>query len=261
MTLHMLQLEIRAPGLARWAHGHGIPTEDEGYLLHRLLRDAFGALAPQPFRWFPPAGRAPGRLLGYGAHDASVLRDALALAEPLLEAALPTAAIASKAMPSAFAAGKAYGFEVRACPIVRTKRGDGGESNRELDVFLHRCLAAPDEPVTREPVYTGWLGGKLAAGGAEILEARVHRFEQAPLVRRRHPDSEALQAGAVAGRPARLHRTERGRRVMARRPDVTFRGTLRISDPKHFRELLARGVGRHRAFGYGMLLLRPAAPP
>ena len=34
-------------------------------------------------------------------------------------------------------------------------------------------------------------------------------------------------------------------------------GTLTVRDPQAFATLLARGVGRHRAFGYGMLLLSP----
>jgi CRISPR system Cascade subunit CasE len=32
-----------------------------------------------------------------------------------------------------------------------------------------------------------------------------------------------------------------------------------VADPAAFAQLLARGVGRHRAFGLGMLLLRPSA--
>jgi CRISPR system Cascade subunit CasE len=36
-----------------------------------------------------------------------------------------------------------------------------------------------------------------------------------------------------------------------------LRGELTVADPDAFSALLARGVGRHRAFGYGMLLLRP----
>ena len=38
-----------------------------------------------------------------------------------------------------------------------------------------------------------------------------------------------------------------------------MRGILTITDPIAFAELLKRGVGRHRAYGYGMLLLRPPA--
>ncbi len=41
------------------------------------------------------------------------------------------------------------------------------------------------------------------------------------------------------------------------RPDVIFSGELIILRPEQFSDLLKRGVGRHRAFGFGMLLLRP----
>jgi len=40
-------------------------------------------------------------------------------------------------------------------------------------------------------------------------------------------------------------------------PDVTFTGTLEVTDSAAFSALLARGLGRHRAFGFGMLLLAP----
>ena len=41
------------------------------------------------------------------------------------------------------------------------------------------------------------------------------------------------------------------------RPDALFTGEITVADPEAFCRLLARGVGRHRAFGFGMLLLRP----
>ncbi|GHE81823.1 hypothetical protein GCM10019059_44550 [Camelimonas fluminis] len=47
----------------------------------------------------------------------------------------------------------------------------------------------------------------------------------------------------------------KGRRIEG--PDATFHGSLVVTDPEAFTILLARGVGRHRAYGYGMLLLRP----
>ena len=40
-------------------------------------------------------------------------------------------------------------------------------------------------------------------------------------------------------------------------PDATLNGTLRINDPNEFRTKLRTGIGRHKAYGYGMLLLRP----
>jgi CRISPR system Cascade subunit CasE len=57
-----------------------------------------------------------------------------------------------------------------------------------------------------------------------------------------------------------LRRTQgpnRRARPGLRKPDVTFRGMLEVVEPGAFEALLRRGVGRHRAFGFGMLLLRP----
>ena len=34
-------------------------------------------------------------------------------------------------------------------------------------------------------------------------------------------------------------------------------GTLTVTDPQAFAALLSGGVGRHAAFGFGMLLLSP----
>ena len=41
------------------------------------------------------------------------------------------------------------------------------------------------------------------------------------------------------------------------RPEVYLDGTLEITDSEAFNAMIARGLGRHRAFGFGMLLLRP----
>jgi CRISPR system Cascade subunit CasE len=238
MTLHMVQLAAEPRWLAAWSRVAGVPGDDEGYLVHAALRAAFGALAPQPFAVLGGDPGRPLKVLGYGLADEASLRAVLETPrEPLLAKLFAPDAIHSKAMPASFPLGAAYAFELRACPIVRTKRGDGSGS-RELDVFLHRGLAAPDEPLSREAVYADWLRATLAEGGAGVSGVAVHRLDQAPLVRR------------ASGRARRL--------PGARRPDVTFRGTLTVTDPDLFAVLLARGVGRHRAFGYGMLLLRPA---
>ena len=58
-----------------------------------------------------------------------------------------------------------------------------------------------------------------------------------------------------------FQRTRAIRKLHARHsegPDAVMRGILTITDAAAFSNLLARGVGRHRAYGYGMLLLRPA---
>jgi CRISPR system Cascade subunit CasE len=40
-------------------------------------------------------------------------------------------------------------------------------------------------------------------------------------------------------------------------PDATIHGELTVTNSEAFGRLLATGVGRHSAYGYGMLLLRP----
>jgi CRISPR system Cascade subunit CasE len=251
MTLHFLQLLPDGAALARFAHSRGLPDHDPGYVLHRALRGAFGAMAPQPFRLLEAPGR-PARLLGYGSADAAVLCHALALAEPDLDRVFPPERIDSKPMPAWLGPGNVLSFEARLCPLVRTMTADR-RRHRELDAFLHRALATPDEPLAREVVYTDWLAQKLA-GGADLLAARMTAFTLAPLVRRAHA-SPNNRTPTLDGPARRLLSPER--RGAARRPDIVLAGTLRIADPDQFMSLLARGVGRHRAFGYGMLLLRP----
>ena len=41
-------------------------------------------------------------------------------------------------------------------------------------------------------------------------------------------------------------------------PDAVLAGELTLVEPEPFMEVLARGVGRQRAFGYGMVMLQPA---
>lgn len=40
-------------------------------------------------------------------------------------------------------------------------------------------------------------------------------------------------------------------------PDVTFQGELTVRESGRFGQILRSGIGRHKAYGYGMLLLRP----
>lgn len=55
------------------------------------------------------------------------------------------------------------------------------------------------------------------------------------------------------GRPGRGPRP----RVSLTRPAALLQGEMIIQDGDQFQALLARGIGRHRAFGFGMLLLKP----
>lgn len=252
MTLNLVRLVVDPRGLAEFAHSRALPRDDPGYVLHRALRDGFGHAAPQPFRLIERRGE-PSHLLGYTRADAMMLRAGLATAPPGLERVFAEDGIESKPMPERFRAGRRLGFELRACPIVRTRAADGRRT-RELDAFLHAALATPGQPLSREKVYREWLERQLAAAGAQPIAARLRAFSLSPLARRDHASPNGR--GTAEDGPARRLLAATGRGA-ARRPDVVFDGTLELRDPDAFAAALARGIGRHRAFGFGMLLLRP----
>lgn len=255
MTLHLVRLVPEAKHLAGLAHRAGLPEHDQGYLFHHALRQAFGGIAPQPFRVFQPDPEAQGdkplHLLGYATADKAALLGALVEASEDAAAVFPADRIAAKPLPDGFTVGRTLAFSTRICPIVRTLSTDGGKK-RELDAYVHVASAEPDAAKPdRADIYRDWLRRMLKEGGAELLDARLAGFRLTSLVRRSHA-SPTGRTPTEEGRPKRLPRTA------ARRPDATIDGLLRVVDPDRFQQLLAKGIGRHRAFGFGLLLLRPA---
>jgi CRISPR system Cascade subunit CasE len=213
---------------------------DLGYLVHCQLGELFGERAPAPFV-IDRQGKGTLEVLGYSAVPAQALREhAGTFADPLVHASCDWERFASKPMPDTWRRGERYGFRVRACPTVRMS-GERPQHRRgaEVDVFLARCWQAGDAPVEREAVYREWLARELGRGGAAgLLDMRLRGFQRERLVRR-------TQGEARTVRPLE-------------RPEAWLEGTLEVRDEAAFPGLLARGVGRHRAFGFGMVLLRPA---
>ena len=239
MALQMLQMQPDVAATMRWANTQGLlarGADDLGYIWHALLAAVFGPLAPKPFAVVEQQHRAP-TLLGYGCHDAAALREQAALfALPDAASSLGTASIASKVMPERFGNGQRLGFRVRVRPVVRTDRGGDRSAVRERDAYLHAIGGQPAEAwPDRGIVYRDWLAGHLAHGGGAVETLLLEAVRRTDVMRRGQ---------------------DRGLRSF-NGPDVTASGVLRVSDPAAFSALLERGVGRHRAFGFGMLLLRP----
>jgi CRISPR system Cascade subunit CasE len=246
----MVRLLLAAPSLAALAQERRLPPKqgDLGYLVHDQLAALFQEGVVQPFRVTRERSRNV-EVLGYSGRSADELREgAAAFATPQAHGACDWYGFAVKPMPEVIEPGRRLGFEVRACPVVRlssdrTVTGKDGRSatyrrGSEVDAWVHRRFLAtePDNEVPREDVYRQWLGGRLQAG-AEIEVARLTAFRRTRLVRKTHEG--------------------RRRAKVVERPDALIQGTLRVTDGAGFLDLLARGVGRHRAFGFGMLLLRP----
>jgi CRISPR system Cascade subunit CasE len=236
----MVQLRPDLGRLLRWAESYrliGVHDDDLGYALHALLKANFGELAPTPFALRRPPHR-DAELLAYTSESGAALREhAAAVAEPAATEAIGLNSLASKTMPAKWRAGTRFGFEVRVRPILRTDKDGNRERSREVDAFL-----VSPEGSNRGEVYGTWLRQRMAEGGAELERAHLKAFRLVRVTRR---------SGVVRENGPRALQHPMG-------PDATFTGVLAVRDPETFPGLIVRGIGRHRAFGFGMLLLRPA---
>lgn len=268
---YLLRIPLDTAKLARWAGERGWAAGrrgafafDEGRALHHLVDEVFGPGAFRPFRLLVPPRRPQGNLYAYADTDAATLRaaaQAQALPEHLTVFALDE--LAEKPMPTAWRPGQRLGFDLRLRPVRRLRRPlesvekkpDGTSKptvwgkGAEVDAFLLEALSGHDDDPkgmaqagrAREAVYLDWLAERLApAATLERASSRLVRFQRTRVARAR---SQARKGNWIEG------------------PDATIHGTLTIDDPDAFAALLARGVGRHRAYGYGMMLLRPPNTP
>ena len=235
-SLQMIRAEIGVRDFQRWMGMRRLQDPDHG--MHCLLTECFGRdLAPRPFRAIFPRGGSRGCLYGYGSAGADELREAAgAYADPLQYRIIPSHSIDSKPMPAEWTAGKRLGFEVRVRPIVRRTDKADTRPGKEWDAFQLEAEQHPKGEMvrSREEVYADWLRRQIEGrGGATLESATLASFQRTRAVRKLHS------------------RYSEG-------PDALMHGTLEITDGPPFARLLAGGIGRHRAYGYGMLLLRPA---
>ena len=238
--LQMIRGSVDLRSFQRWAGSRQLmsrQTFDEGYAMHCFLAGVFGELAPQPFRLIVPRGKGSRRgvFYGYGRADAGALREAIAqFADPCQARVLPGSSLEGKLMPATWKAGTRLGFEVLTRPTVRRARG-GRNPGGEVDAFQREAERYPPKamPRSREEVYTDWLSAQFERhGGAELEAASLASFQRTRSMR-------ALRRRPFEG------------------PTALLRGTLSVTDSDGFSRLLGRGIGRHRSYGYGMLLLRP----
>lgn len=240
-ALHMIRADLDIREFNRWAGSRGLigrGTFDEGLAMHCLLSESFGELAPRPFRVIVPRGqrRRTGTLYGYSEGTADDLRDAASTyCDPLQAKVLPCSEIDSKPMPTMWRVGQRLGFETLVRPVIRRARGPD-RPGREIDAFQAEAELHPVGGMrhSREDVYMEWLRRRLTDNGAHLEVARLHSFERKRSMRKR--------GGATFDGP-----------------HAVLRGNLTIVHSPAFSQTLAHGVGRHKAYGYGMLLLRPAS--
>ncbi len=263
--LYLIQSKVHQPSLQAWMAHRGFT--DINHALHSLLVENLGrGLAPNPFRYMESNRDAYATIYGYTSHHGEELQDAMeAFADPERELIMPPDQIQSKLMRTDFPNGALLGFEIKLRPVIRVP-GDRGrtweidayhhylnerEANHKADIKHHAwtlstwdedpeneglekprtpVLSPPDE---REVVYAEFLRHLLDRQGSCALERAVRRIYKRTMAVR--------QLGAVPSEG----------------PEVVYFGNMRVIDEDKVGDLLRRGIGRHRTYGYGMLLLKP----
>lgn len=240
--LFMVRLQLETKGLFDLARRRRLPMRmlDTGYLVHCHLKELFGENAPMPFAVAGEAGRLL-TVLGYTTCEAESLQNhAQTYSDPSVYRNCIWPHLASKPLPTDWPEGKRLGFDVRACPVER-KASDGAfhRKGAEVDVFVSRCWKIGDRqiPVSREEIYCDWLSDQIRRiGGARLVKVSVRAFKLERLLRRDHaPERKSCNV---------------------EKPGALFSGILDITGASQFNQLLRRGAGRHRTFGFGMILLK-----
>lgn len=237
MTTYLLKALVDSRRLARFTRSRGArDVADLGHGAHQLLRQVWAEHAPRPFRL---RGTPRGvEIWGYSGNDADAMNEMCARSgDPELVAIFqePRAPWVGRPVP-AIPAGERVGFVLKAAPVCRPSQ----HGNQEQDALI--SYRVKDEDASRDEAYRWWLTKRL--GDAAALETfRLLGFQNVLAWRR----------GAGKG-PNR-----RGRAITI--PDALMGGDLLVHDEETFARLLASGVGRHKAFGFGMLLLQPPSPP
>lgn len=229
MTLLMLRFSPVLMAARRWMEARKATASDQegGYAWHALLAAAFGPTAPRPFRVLE--GTAGVQVLAYAAQypAAGEDREAIAAMGP----------VEAKSMPI-LRQGLRLSVSARLRPVVRTDANGDRRRSIELDVYhwTRRREGGNPDP---QAVYEAWSRALLERNGASVESLRLvmKRFE--PVLRR--PCQEEGRA-----------------RVQVQGTSIDVEGVVKIADASLFSQAVAGGVGRHKAFGYGMLLLRPA---
>ena len=257
-SLSLVRITLDSRVLTTFAAQQKLLDDDLGYALHLALRRSLGQSGPQPFRRMENTnpGDLPATitLLAYsrdiGGLNSVMGSKSLGSSENRdnsLLARLFVQPPESRPMPEDWSEITELDFEVLIRPVrrlgskVRSARQQNGEASAgsERDAFLSAVEASEDDSVSldRESIYVTWLAERLAPA-AEIVDGRCY-MEQFRRTRLRRSMHSKGRTRAVEG------------------PEALMKGRLRITNTEAFDVLLSNGVGRHTAFGFGMLLLAP----
>jgi CRISPR system Cascade subunit CasE len=156
-------------------------------------------------------------------------------ADPVFASVIHGTDSSSKAMPARIPDECALRFRIRVRPVVRTGKGPDGAAARERDAYSVGTAAATLD--ARAACYAAWLSDRLAQT-ARVEQCELERYQRTRLL--------ARDRSVGSSRP----------RVVDG-PDAVLAGRLVVTAGDQFLERVVTGIGRFRAFGFGMMLLAP----
>ncbi len=149
--------------------------------------------------------------------------------------------------PARIDSGSELRFFLRANPTV-DRKGFDDEKKRRVAVGINpkrafERMGRPDDAPTtardiaawRRSELIGWIERKGKSGGFEVLDV-----EPGPIVARR-----IVRNAQQRSKPMTFH-------------EVEFTGLLKVANTGAFIATLSNGIGRGKAFGYGLLMVRAA---
>ncbi|PID44747.1 MAG: type I-E CRISPR-associated protein Cas6/Cse3/CasE [Proteobacteria bacterium] len=140
-------------------------------------------------------------------------------------------------------AGQRLLFSLRVNPVVTVKDENGKRKRHDIVMHAKKCLGLQQPPCNEKPA----LQEIVQSSGTQWLLKRAERngFEV-------NPDTLLVDA-------YRRHKSvAKKQKQPVRYSTVDFQGTLTVTDPGLFRQTLFHGMGKSRAFGCGLLLVRRA---
>ena len=234
--LQMLRATIDIRSLHRWMGFRGLRDYDVS--MHCLTTETLTPqMSPKPFRFTYDGRGTWGTLYGYCRASEEELRHAvMAFADPLQAQVIKPDSIHTKMMPAEWAAGTDMQFEVRVKPVKRRREdnGNGSIKTSERDAYMSQLEKEPDLESTREEVYAQWTAENILRLGGAVVK----------------------QIQTISSQMAQTARHGKGVHTI-HGPDATVRGIMTVTDSDKFNDLIARGIGRHRTYGYGMIMLEP----